>query len=314
MFNRICFYHYNVNGDCFSTRLMVQHIIESTKYLNLEFYYTAKNSIDSHCQDIGIPSNHFNVISPPGDIKDNLYINDTIFINVWIGYCDLSRFCTLCLKTLDERYNDLITDINNHTDYNIPLIDSTIKEKYIICNIIPFNYDFYKIDFLTPYIYLKRQSYKKVISLINVRVTTKLLLNNINHNEYINFISSKYPDYLFITFIKVNTTNTNLLSISDIFNEVSNSIPIFYGIHYSFLSTLCDKNILLNTGPGLFCFNNENRFSKNRILFIDTDDYCPSCTQLDMLCLDKYEFYINYYKYNGNNIEFLETVEKFITL
>ena len=52
------------------------------------------------------------------------------------------------VKTLDKRYNDLIMDINNHTDYNIPLIDSTIKEKYTLCNIIPFNYDFYNIDFL----------------------------------------------------------------------------------------------------------------------------------------------------------------------
>ena len=297
MFKRICFYHYHVNGDCYWTRLIVQHIIENTKHLNLEYYYTAQRSLNSHCEDIGIPSNNFNVIGPPGDNKDNLYINDTIFINVWVGFCDLSTFCVFCLKTLDKRYNDLISDINNHTHYNIPLIDTTIKEKYTMSNIIPFNYDFYKFDFLKTYIESKRQTYKKVILLMNVFVTTKILLNNINHNEYINFISSKYPDYLFITFIKVNTNNTNCLSISDIFNEMNILKPNAYGIQYSFLSTLCDKNILLNTGPGLFCFNNENRFLKNRILFIDTDDYCPTCTQLDMLCLDKYEFYINYYMY-----------------
>jgi hypothetical protein len=90
--------------------------------------------------------------------------------------------------------------------------------------------------------------------------------------------------------------------------------PNNFGIQYSFLSTLSDKNILLDTGPGLFCFNNENRFSKNRVLFIDSNDYCPSCSQTEMLCLDKYELYANYYKYNGNNYNFLQTVENFIAL
>jgi hypothetical protein len=314
MFKRICFYHYHVNGDCWSTRLIVQHIIEHTKHLNLEYYYTAPRAIDSHCQDIGISNKNFNILGLHGDIKDNLYINNTIYINVWIGYCNLSTFCCFCLKTLDERYNDLIADINNRTDYNIPLIDTTIKDKYTLYNIIPFNYDFYNIDFLKTYIESKRNTYTKIISLMNIFVTTKIILNHINHNKYIHFISSKYPEYLFVTFVNVDTCNTNVISITNIFNEMDIALPKHYGIQYSFLSTLCDKNILLNTGPGLFCFNNENCNSNNRILLIDTDDYCPACVQTDNVCLDKYELYANYYKYNGNNSHFLQIVEEFITL
>ena len=59
---KICFYHYHVNGDSYISRIIVKHIVEHTKYLNLEYFYTAYRSLSSFCFDI-IDDNNFNKIN-----------------------------------------------------------------------------------------------------------------------------------------------------------------------------------------------------------------------------------------------------------
>jgi hypothetical protein len=307
--NKICFYHYHVNGDCWSTRLIVKHIIENTKHLNLEYYYNAPRALGSHCEDLEIKYENFNKLNIPGDIKDNIYFDNTIFINVWIGYVE--NLCCFCLKNINNRYNDIINNINNYTNFNIKLIET--------CNnIVPFNYSFYNVIFLKKYIEEKKYTYKKIILITNINVSTTIKLNEIDHNKYINYFSSKYPEYLFITFNKIETNSLNVISMNDINNENNIDLPLsHYGINFSYLSTLCDKVLCLATGPGLFCLNEENKYVENKFIMLDSIDpinyLAPKCIKNEnILCTSKYNFYFKHYYYLNNDELILELENFFI--
>ncbi len=311
---KICFYHYHVNGDCWSTRLIVKHIIENTTHLNLEYYYNAPRSLGSHCEDLGIKPENFNKLNIPNrikdtyGIKDTIYSDNTIFINVWIGYSE--NLCCLCLKNINNRYNDIINDINNNTNFNIKFIEKNND------NIVPFNYSFYNVTFLRKYMEEQKQTYKKIILIMNLSVTTTIKLNEINHDNYLHYFSSKYPEYLFITFNKIGNNNNNIISMNDINEENKIELPLsHYGINFSYLSTLCDKLICLSTGPGLYCLNEENKYIKNKVILIDsiTCIAAKCINNEEFMCTHKYDYYFKRYYYSSNDDLILE-LENFINL
>ena len=45
-----------------SVKITSKQGMKNTKFLNLEYYYTSYRTIESHCEDIGIPGNNFNII------------------------------------------------------------------------------------------------------------------------------------------------------------------------------------------------------------------------------------------------------------
>ena len=57
----IVFFHIHVNGDCYITRFLVDHIIKYTKSQINEYYYYAPRAFKSYCEDIGIPDKNFNI-------------------------------------------------------------------------------------------------------------------------------------------------------------------------------------------------------------------------------------------------------------
>ena len=311
--NKICFYHTHANGDCYSTRLIVKHIIKNTKNLNIEYFYTAPKSLSTHCLDIGIKDENFNIIPIIEDKEGILIIDDILYISVWIGY-SLSYnnyLCTFCLDGLINYYNYLIELINNKLNLNIKLIDN-------ICTIIPFNYDKYDVDFLKEYIENIKSKYSKIILYSNQVVTTFTKLNEIEYNNNLNYLVTKFKNYFFITFIKSNCNNDNVISIEDILYLTVNNKKRNIGIDYSYLSTICDKVIALNSGLGYYMLNEENKNIHNKILLLSSQinlnpdfELAPFCNVNNLNCINKYNFYIKLYNYI-NNESLLQEIITFI--
>ena len=160
----------------------------------------------------------------------------------------------------------------------------------------------------------------------NYQVTTKLLLNNIDHSQYIHNLSTKYPDYLFMPYMNItpNCIVSNIMSLDMFLNQIENKelhrigMPLIYA---SYLSIFCDKVICLASGPGLYTFNEESKHIKNKFLMLTTLEdpigYCgaPMCptNESKELCVNKYNLYYKLHFYSDNNL-FLQEIEEFITI
>jgi len=73
----VVFYHRHQNGDTFTSRLFVKHFIEKTSGMGYNYFYSSDNSLESHCEDIGISNENFNVIKPP-TIQEGMYYTKKI--------------------------------------------------------------------------------------------------------------------------------------------------------------------------------------------------------------------------------------------
>lgn len=324
MVYKFCFFHTHVNGDCWSSRLIVNHIIKHTQNMNCEYFYTAPGALNSHCEDLGIIPENFNKMPLVQDIKGVQSINDIIYLNVWIGYVD--NLCVWCLKSVNVYYNSLIITINENYGLSIPVITSENANDSHIAH-VPFDYskmDASVLEQIKYFIEIKKQTYKKIILIQNYQVTTKVLLNNINHSQYIHNLSAKYPDYLFIPYMNItpNYSVDNIMSFDMFSNKIENKdlhrngMSMIYG---SYLSIFCDKVICLASGPLLYTFNEENKHIRNKILFLSTIEdvpsvYVPVCPtdESKELCVNKYNLYYKVHFYSDNNL-FLQEVEEFIT-
>jgi len=324
MNHKFCFFHHHVNGDCWSTRLIVNHIIKHTQHINCEYFYTAPRAINSHCEDLGILPEKFNKMPLAPNIKGVQYINNIIYLNLWIAYAP--DLCFLCLKSLNIYYNKLIITINQHCNLSIPVITNENAHDNCMTH-VPFNYskmDASALEQIKHFIEIKKETYKKIILIQNYQVSTKLLLNNIDSVQYIHNLSVKYPAYLFMPYINVtpNCSVSNIMSLDIFFNQIENKdlhrigMPMIYA---SYLSIFCDKVICLASGPLLYTFNEENKHIKNKFLMITTLEdipgysapMCPT-NESKELCLNKYDLYYKVNFYSDNNL-FLQEVEEFIT-
>jgi len=124
-FDKIIFFHEHVNGDCFQSRIIINHIINKTKHLNIEYYYTANRAIYSHALDLGILDENFNkyqnlIYNLPCYIENNI-----LYINIWIGlFNHINKICVLCMKNILINYNLLISEINKITNLNLEFINT----------------------------------------------------------------------------------------------------------------------------------------------------------------------------------------------
>jgi hypothetical protein len=297
MFNKIVFFHEHVNGDCFLSRILVKRIMDATNFKNTDYYYTAPRAYTSHCLDLGIPDENFNVIGVT-DTNKIFYIMDNIlFINVWIGIhtntnLDLNPTCALCLNNLFPKYNILIDTLNKNFNMNIQVLDeSRNKSPYL-----PFDNKVYDNKFIEDFIEQKKQKYKKIILICNNTPSTFISVADITR-RYLLVITEQFPNYLFVTFQKTLLQRKNLISIHQIYEETNTKITNNWGIMFPLLSKLADKVILLPTGPSLSCFNNETTKNKFMILF----DYsasgnhygCLHChNNRDYLCTSRFDWEI----------------------
>lgn len=299
-FNKIVFFHGHVNGDCFQSRIIVNHIINITKHLNIEYCYTATRALSSHSLDLNILDENFNKYSvenynSPCYIKDNI-----LYIHVWIGLYNILK-CTLCLKDIIKNYNLLIQEINNITDLNITFIP---EDTYPYLN---FNYSYYDCNFLQNFINNNKKVYSKIILIFNLVPSTFYSLS-FDHSFYLNKLAIKYPNYLFITFNDQNLNYKNIISIKKIYDLNNKDLPISFGIQFSYLSLLADKVLLLPTGPSLFCVNNNNIQNKF-LIFLDIGTnknpyntvHCQDINYHDkLLCTSKFNWNINVLKLNSD--------------
>ena len=321
MNNKICFYHWNVNGDCWSSRLIVNHIINHTRHLGIEYFYNAHRSINSHCEDLGLPRENFNVLPYVSDHRGVHLINNVIYVNVWIGFAP--SICWVCLSTLDKYYNELINDISKHIGFTIPPI-TPVNNGSLVDPYVPFNFsnfDHTVVQKLKEYVEQKRQTYKKIVLIQNYNVTTTINLNNIPHSQYIYELSLKFPNYQFIPYMNVsrNCMAVNVAPSEFIFNECN--IQLRNGeafLYLSYLSTLCDKVILLASGPALYTFNEENRHVRGKILLIDgafipgiSAPSCPINKETQELCACKFNICCKYHCYS-NYASLLDCVINFV--
>lgn len=320
MINKIVFFHEHVNGDCYSSRMIVNQIILSTKSLGIEYYYTAKRALNSHCLDIGIPDVNFNATNVNNYHLLHYISNNTLFINVWIGMninnITSNMICCFCLKTLYNKYNSLINILNQSYNYlNITPID----ERYMDKMYLPFDFTcYYEIPIFTDFIKINKGKYKKIILICNVNPTTFITTVNIT-KKYLSHLSNKYTEYLFITFNN-ELSLTNVISISQIYNLYNQMSTTRNSIIFSYLSTHCDKVILLPTGPSLCCYNNihdENKY----MMFFDYSSHgnpggCPYCSDdiyKTKLCMIKMDWHINICQINNKDENYIRNyVEEFI--
>jgi hypothetical protein len=291
--NKIIFFHDHVNGDCFFSRLLVNKIIQDTKNRNIEYFYTAPNAVQSHCEDINISEHNFNVIQVP-HYNDTFYlINGALFINVWIGNTIIEKkICAFCLNGVIINYNRIIELLNNSYNLNISLIDNN-SSPYI-----DYNFTYYSDTiFIKSFIESKKNIYDKIILICNTSPSTFISLRYVTR-RYLYYLVNKHPNYLFITFhdTLLKDKFLNIISLNDIYN-INNKKPQNSGAIFSFISTIADKVILLPSGLSLTCFNNINDDNKFMMLFDHYNNpagcpYCETNFKNEYLCTSRFDWYI----------------------
>ena len=136
MFDKICFFHNHVNGDCFLSRILVKQIIDANKSKNITYYYTAPRALVSHCLDLGIPDKNFNII-PVQHLNELFFVIDNmLFINIWIAiFADLNdntknKICALCLNNVIPNYNKLI-EYHKENELDLPQVYIELFAKHL---------------------------------------------------------------------------------------------------------------------------------------------------------------------------------------
>jgi hypothetical protein len=275
----IIFYHIHQNGDCFTSRMFVNHFIQNTKHMNLKYFYTARSSLESHCEDIGIPKENFNVYDV--DSSKMIYKNgNNLYINVWVGQSNLGG-CLWCLNGWSDFYNVIIEKLKGY-DIDIPPMNKTDQRFFLIQR------DFeYEID----------PKYEKIIVIYNCPIRTFQYMNYLNHSAYINELSNRHKNYLFVTFVNSGLNNENVVTFKDIFKG---DLPIGYGIELAQFNTKADKVIFLPSGVSQMSFYNEKDIkNKYAILYDHTGpqfiprEFLPTHDhETNNLCIEKYGYHI----------------------
>jgi len=281
---------------------------------NLNYYYTAPSSLISHCKDIGIPDDHFNKKSISfyhsfyTDVNPN-YLNffsnknGYLYINVWIGnatkFNSNNKLCWLCGSKYLDMYNYIIILLNQSYNLNMKLIET--KNPYI-----PLNYDYYDCYFLDNYMIKQKQNYTKIVLFYNLPVKSMADLNKIDYDQLLSNIYN--PNILYITFLPTKQKYNNVISIKEIYDNYNKILPIGFGIQFSYLSIYCDKVISLASGSSMTILNYQNKFIKNKILMITSNNLNHMAHQIthddsskELACVSKFDWYITVYNYSDNN-------------
>lgn len=322
--NKICFYHHHVNGDCYLTRIFVNHIVKHTKHINnMEYFYTAPRSLNSYAYDLSVNDCNFNKLNLLHNSENvKLYLDESnkiLFINVWIGFSPFEQ-CVFCLKNIITYFNSFIQDINRFVNIDIP----SIEENYPY---LPFNYPNDVKELIHNYITTQQTRYKKIISLFNIRPTTFVNLGNINYSYLLIKIAQKYPDYLFIPFNEVDNQQLsslpNVISFQTICEKNNFVFSVNNGIAFTYLTSITDKIIGCGSGFCQMSFNDELKNITNKYLFIHDSSpsgnpgNCPTCNNYNLdgfLCTKKYGLFINVCNYEYSDELLLDKIDNFIEL
>lgn len=278
----IVFYHIHQNGDSFTSRMFVNHFIKHTMDKNFNYFYTSQYSLESHCEDIGIPKENFNVYDVSKIPRSYMFHKDgdTLYINVWVGQYEPGG-CLWCLHGWSDFYNIVIERLKGY-GIDIPLMKKTDQRFF------PIERDFkYNID----------PKYEKVITIYNCRINTFEIINYIRHSEYIDRLARLNPNYLFVTFTDSGLKNDNIVTFKDIY---VGDFPKGYGIEFACFNKVADKVIFLPSGVSQISFYHEKDVkNKYAILYyldghhLVPQKYLPTDDKIrDSMCIDRYGYHI----------------------
>jgi GR25 family glycosyltransferase involved in LPS biosynthesis len=253
----VVFYNHYHNGDIHYSREFIKDIMKKYKSDNFYYYF----NLDHVCsKDIIKDCNIKYIDKLPQDISEKDFIkiiNDTIYINTWIGQNDYNLVKKHGInlngnyQLYKKVYKELNIDIEDNMEYYIPTIDYSY-------------YDIQKIDK-----FLKGK--EKIIKvLISNGITKSAQVENFDTNDAIDGISSLYKDIMFILTDSSNRIDKkNIIYTDDIINKKCDLNEI------SYLSKFCDVIIGRASGPYAFSHIKENLLNPGKyfLCFVNKPEY-----------------------------------------
>jgi uncharacterized protein YukE len=167
-----------------------------------------------------------------------LQIENDIYINTWIGQQQSKYLSSGC--NLNANYNifcDIYEQLNieiNQIEYYIPSVDFQKVQTLNIDNFINQN--------------------KKYILICNNNVHSGQS-ENFNFDPFIDYLSTVYPDLMFIISNNTNLNKNNVFNFSNIGGITNNLLEI------SYISTKCD--VIIGRASGPYCFTHIKENIKN---------------------------------------------------
>jgi len=216
-------YHY---GDIFYSRTLIKPLIENGFIVN--FYHNLNYGILEDIENC----NEFSKITIPNDS-----------INTWLGQsgaldengCSFNAHKNLSLKVL----KNLGIENINEQDLLPEIYFDNLSGKE-------------KIDSLLSY-----ANNRKIVLVCNGEVNSGQS-NYIDFNLILNYLSSKYPNFLFVTTSPINFYSENLLFIGDYTKKIPDLLLIGY------LSKFCDIIIGRASGPVCYTHTKQNLMNPNK--------------------------------------------------
>lgn len=244
MVNDVYFFNNFHNGDIFYSK---EFVIDIKNKIGQNHYYIHSNDFsilkDTNIQQIRKNLSNKNEISIEKNDKE-------LYINTWIGQ-QQSKYLSTANSgcNLNTNYNmfcDIYKQLNieiNPIEYYIPSVDFEKVQTINIDNFI--------------------KSSKKYILICNNAVWSGQS-ENFNFDPIIDYISTVYPDLIFIITNNTNLNKNNIFNFSNIVDISNNNL-----LEISYISTKCD--VIIGRASGPFCFThikeNINNSNKNFLGF-----------------------------------------------
>lgn len=231
MIENVYFYNNYHNGDVFYSKEFVKDIKSK---IGKNHYYIHNNDF-SILKDIDIEQ--IRKPTPKNEISV-LQIENDIYINTWIGQQQSKYLSSGC--NLNANYNifcDIYEQLNieiNQIEYYIPSVDFQKVQTLNIDNFINQN--------------------KKYILICNNNVHSGQS-ENFNFDPFIDYLSTVYPDLMFIISNNTNLNKNNVFNFSNIGGITNNLLEI------SYISTKCD--VIIGRASGPYCFTHIKENIKN---------------------------------------------------
>ena len=218
------------NGDIFYSRVIVQTLLKIDK---INYYHKTR---------IG----QFEDINGVEEFSTNLIPNNSLLFDTWVGQKN-----TLYLKeTLCSFYTNkkILKDILLNFNINVPN-DFELLPTIDYKNLKFFDDVKFKIE------NLKKFSKKILICNNNVQSGQSL---NFDFSPIVDFLSEKYPNFLFLMTNSSKVKKNNVLEVSEI---TKGDFDLLY---ISLISTYCDIIIGRASGPFCYCHVKENLMDTNK--------------------------------------------------
>jgi hypothetical protein len=276
---KICFFNHYHNGDIVNNRAFVEEIIQ---HIDVEYYYAHPNN-PAIIKDLNIQNASSDILSSLSITTKLSQIEDTLYINTWIGssFGPENEYTGNCsLVSIYNMFSHIYEELNKIFGTNLKLSN-------------PENY-FPLIDYTKYNIF-------KVSDFVSQHQNQKILFCNgpclSGQCEYsgdmksiIIELAEKNPNKIFIATHKFESNISNIKFTDDIIQSDSTDLN-----EIAYLSLSCDLIVGRASGPLCFCCNSENMNDPTKTFYVfginETD--CPPWN-LNVNCNFIFEEYSNY--------------------